>query len=268
MPMEKRMDIHGGHRERLRQRLISEGVDNFEPHELLEFLLYYAIPRLNVNMLAHDLLNYFGSLRNVLGAQVQELMQVKGMGEHAAQWLHLVGKCTDACGQIEPKGFLDMSTAALVVQDIRIMNPQPSAPCLMQLCLNRKNGLLYRRILCSSRNWGEPEILREGIRDVFSTGARYVILVLFSDDDHLAPTPYDLQKIQDYAYALNTADSILLDLILIHGKQCRSLRRDGHIPNLQHDDRIQRVCEEYLVDFPTDSEINTYFTNSSRGEKS
>jgi len=265
--MDRRNNVHGGHRERLRQRLMVEGVDNFEPHELLEFLLYYAIPRQNVNMLAHELLNYFGNLRNVLGADVTELTQVKGMGEHAAHWLNLVGKCMDICGQVEPKGFLNMSTAGLVVQDIRSMNLQPAAPCLMQLCLNRENGLLYRRILCTSREWGEPEILREGIRDVFSTGARYVILVLFSNDDPLEPTQYDIQKIQDYAYALNTADSVLLDLILIQKNRCRSLRRDGHIPDLLHESKTQRMCEEYLSDLPAGPESGTCFTNIPQEEK-
>lgn len=265
MPMDKRNNVHGGHRERLRQRLMAEGADNFEPHELLEFLLYYAIPRQNVNKLAHELLDSFGDLRSVLGAELEELTRVKGMGEHAARWLNLVGRCTDICGQVEPNGFLDMSTAALVVQELRSMNFQPATPCLMQLCLNRKNLLLYRRILSDSRKWGEPEILREGIRDVFSTGARFVVLVLFLDDDPLEPTPYDLQKIEDYAYTLNMADSVLLDLILIQGKQCRSLRRDGHIPDLQLDGKTRRMCEEYLSDFPAEPESDTYYTNYSPG---
>lgn len=252
IPMDKHIDIHGGHRERLRQRLMTEGVDHFEPHELLEFLLYYAIPRQNVNKLAHDLLNHFGSLRNVFSAGVQELTQVKGMGEHAALWLHMVGKCTDVCGQIETKGFLPMSTAGLVLQNIREMNQPPAAPCMMQLCLNRENGLLYRRIICASRKWGDPEVLRDSIRDVFSTGARYVILVLFLDDERLVPTEYDIQKVQDYAYALDTADSVLLDLLLIRRDRYCSLRRLGHIPDLQYNPRTQIMCETYLSDFPTE----------------
>lgn len=265
--MEKRIDVHGGHRERLRQRLINEGVDNFEPHELLEFLLYYAIPRLNVNMLAHNLLNYFGSLRNVLDADITELMQVKGMGEHAARWLHLVGKCTDVCGQLEVNGFLDFSTAVRVVKNTKEMNPPQSAPCLIQVCLNRKNHLLYRRIICTSRDWGIPEILRESIRDVFSTGAQSVILVLLVEDEDPAPTEKDLQWVQDYAYALSTADSILLDLILVHGRKSYSLCRYNQIPGQEYNPKIRMMCEEYLSDLPIESENDTYPINYPRGGK-
>ena len=257
MAMAKHTDIHGGHRERLRQRLMNEGVDNFEPHELLEFLLYYAIPRLNVNMLAHDLLNYFGSLRNVLSADVSELMQVKGMGEHAAQWLHLVGECTDICGKLEIDGFQDLSTMFRVVKSIQKMNPPPTIPCLMQFCLTRKKHLLYRRIICASRNWGTPEALQEAIRDVFLTGAHAVILVLFSNEDSLAPDACDLQKVHDYAYALNMADCILLDMILIHGNKHYSLHRHNQIPYFEYDPKLRMMCEEYLSDLPAASEFDT-----------
>lgn len=250
--MDKRKDVHSGHRERLRQRLMAEGAENFEPHELLEFLLYYAIPRQNVNTLAHELLNEFGTLRNVLGADIQELTQVKGMGENAAVWLTQLGRCIDVCGQIEPNDFLDLSTAKRIIQDIRGMVPQPAAPCLIQLCLNRSGGLLYRRILCSSRNWGDPEILRDGIRDVFSTGARYVVLVLFSNEDALTPTAYDLQKVDDYAHALKTADSILRDLILFRDNAFFSLNLNNLIPDLQKDVSEKRMREEYLSGIPTE----------------
>lgn len=264
--MEKRNELHGGHRERLRQRLIAEGVDNFEPHELLEFLLYYAIPRQNVNLLAHELLNYFGNFRNVLSAEVQELIQVKGMGKHAATWLNLVGRCVDICGQIEPKGFLNMSTGMRVIESINHMDAPPAAPCLMQLCLNHQYGLLYRRILSSSRNWGEPELLREGIRDVFSTGARFVILILFSNDENLVPTEYDLQKVQDYAYALTTADCILLELLMIQGNRFYSLHQNQQIPDLKSDKRTQRIREEYLSDFPAETDRNTDLNYPQGGE--
>ena len=61
---------HAGHRERLRRRALLEGIDDLRPHELLELLLYYAIPRRDVNALAHALDARFGGVRGVLGAQI------------------------------------------------------------------------------------------------------------------------------------------------------------------------------------------------------
>lgn len=84
------MNIHNGHRARLKQRFLEQGLDGFADHEVLELLLFYAIPRADVNPLAHQLLAHFGSIDRVLEASVEELCQVKGIGESTALLLHLV----------------------------------------------------------------------------------------------------------------------------------------------------------------------------------
>ena len=66
MPEEKQ--IHSGHRDRVRIKFIESGLDGFEPHEALELLLYYCIPRKDTNPIAHKLLDSFGSLSAVLDA--------------------------------------------------------------------------------------------------------------------------------------------------------------------------------------------------------
>ncbi len=86
----KTSDVHKGHRKRIRERFINYGADNFQNHELLELLLTYAIPRIDVNPLAHSLLDEFGSLAGVLNAQPEDLCQVEGIGESAAALLHLM----------------------------------------------------------------------------------------------------------------------------------------------------------------------------------
>lgn len=83
-------EIHKNHRERMRTRFIEHGLDNFADHEILELLLFYAIPRGDVNPLAHSLLDTFGSLANVLEASPEDLQKVKGLGPSAAGLLHLL----------------------------------------------------------------------------------------------------------------------------------------------------------------------------------
>ncbi len=82
---------HTGHRERLKRRFAREGnLDGFEPHEILELLLYYAIPQGDTNPLAHRLIDEFGSFPAVLEASPEELKQVKGVGEHTASLLSMI----------------------------------------------------------------------------------------------------------------------------------------------------------------------------------
>lgn len=81
---------HAKHRERMRTRFLEHGLDNFADHEVLELLLFYAVPRGDVNPLAHRLLDEFGSLANVLEAETPDLCRVEGMGEKTAAFLHLL----------------------------------------------------------------------------------------------------------------------------------------------------------------------------------
>ncbi len=79
--------MHDGHRNRLRQRLLDEGLESFQEHEILELLLFYAIPRVDTNIIAHRLIAAFGSLSGVLEADAHDLAQVPGIGERAAAYL-------------------------------------------------------------------------------------------------------------------------------------------------------------------------------------
>ena len=65
--------MHEGHRQRLKNRFLTEGIGSFEDHEVLELLLYYAIPQGDTNPLAHRLLEHFGTLSSVFDASVEDL---------------------------------------------------------------------------------------------------------------------------------------------------------------------------------------------------
>ena len=84
------MSVHDGHRQRLKERFCKEGLDNFDEHQVLELLLFYCIPRMDTNPIAHALLNRFGRLAQVLEAPVEELEKVPGIGHNAAVFLSLI----------------------------------------------------------------------------------------------------------------------------------------------------------------------------------
>ena len=84
------MNIHEGHRERMKKRFLEHGLENFDDVNALELLLFYALPRRDTNALAHALLDRFGSLAGVLDASAEELMTVDGVGENAAGLLRLI----------------------------------------------------------------------------------------------------------------------------------------------------------------------------------
>ncbi len=88
------MSIHDGHRARVKDRLLREGLAGFADHEVLELLLFYAIPQGDTNPTAHALLDKFGTLKNVFDADIKELKSTKGIGDNAATLIKLIPEIT------------------------------------------------------------------------------------------------------------------------------------------------------------------------------
>lgn len=84
------MASHTGHRQRMKAEFLARGIEGWPDHRVLELLLFYSIPQGDVNGLAHDLIEQFGSLSGVLDASVEELRKVKGVGEHTAVLLRML----------------------------------------------------------------------------------------------------------------------------------------------------------------------------------
>ena len=95
MPTEK--NFRHGHRERVRARFLREGLSAFADYEVLELLLFYAIPRRDTKEQAHALDDTLGSLYHVLTASDEELCRVPGIGAKTALFLrsvfHMEGRC-------------------------------------------------------------------------------------------------------------------------------------------------------------------------------
>ncbi len=128
-------NIHEGHRKRMKERFMKSGLDDFAPHNVLEFLLFYSIPRGDTNPIAHRLIDAFGSLSGVFDATPEELMKVSGVGESTAilismipqmarkyledkaDTVNVVGGCGDIGAYLLPK-FVGRTNEALMMVSI------------------------------------------------------------------------------------------------------------------------------------------------------
>lgn len=88
--MANQGDIHADHRERMHRRFLQSGFDGFAEHEALEYILFFSIPRKDVNPLAHRLIEHFGGFDRVLEASEPELLAVEGVGPATAKLLTMI----------------------------------------------------------------------------------------------------------------------------------------------------------------------------------
>lgn len=89
--MKDEANLHAGHRSRMTQKLL-KSPELFSDYELIEVLLFSAIPRKNTNEIAHKLLQTFGTLERIFNATAQELISVDGIGDKAAAQMILFGQ--------------------------------------------------------------------------------------------------------------------------------------------------------------------------------
>lgn len=92
-----------GHRDRLRKKFLTGGFDYLTDYEILELALMYVLPRKDVKILAKDMINKFGSLKQVFDADIEELKQIKNISDYSAGFLFFLKKFTSLYLSLEIK---------------------------------------------------------------------------------------------------------------------------------------------------------------------
>ncbi|MDG6078390.1 JAB domain-containing protein [Erythrobacter litoralis] len=166
-----------GHRERLRQRLLSGGAEALADYELLEYLLFAAIRQGDTKPLAKRLIAHFGSFAAVLNAEPAALTQVKGMGEASAASLYAVSLAARrmARGAVQDQPVLGSWQALLDYLAIDMAHLKHER--VRVLYLDTRNRLILDH-LAAEGSVDEAAIHpREVIRRAFDIGASALILV-------------------------------------------------------------------------------------------
>lgn len=240
--MTKDRNAHDGHRRRLRERVMLEGLDSFNPHQVMEWLLFYAIPVKDVSDIAHGLIDQFGTLKGVLEAPVEKLITVKGVGRKTAEWLNSVGELVRAYCALQPGDRPEITNYQSAFKFCGAKSKAARAPSAYQLCLASGGRVqLYTRISESAR-WGDPGILRKCIEDALSVHARNMIIVVYTTDEVPEVTEYDCGCAAAYAYTLSVMGAALQDVLLVGTRETISLRRE----NAYHYDEIYRERRSYF----------------------
>jgi len=222
---------HAGHRERLRNRFLSEGLDGFEDHQVLELLLFQVIQRGDTNPIAHRLLSRFGSLSGVLEADPMDLATVEGVGKRAAAFLALLPAITR-------RYFHNRVTR----NRPRLDNPERVAEYFIPLMAGRAGEVFYVLCLDSQCRVLYQALLSEGSvkdtliypRRVVETAIRHrassVILAHNHPGGTINPSRQDEQLTHHLVQTLGGVDITVLDHVIVAGKDVYSFARSGILP--------------------------------------
>lgn len=137
--------MHEKHRERLRKKLLTNS-EILEEHELLELLLFYALPRKNTNDIAHNLISTFGSVREVLTADAKLLMHIEGVGEHTAVYLSTMGTVLEKC--IKKNDFPEIFSFEQIRQPLINMFLGLKDEVFVAFFLDSRQRIIGKHIIC------------------------------------------------------------------------------------------------------------------------
>ena len=222
------MGLHDGHRKRMKERFLRDGLDGFADHEALELLLYYAIPRRDTNELAHCLLERFGSLHGVLTAPVEELRKIEGVGEQAATYLATLWAVNKriCCQAEQERKIITVEDAGAFFLD-RMRDERRET--LYQVNLDAKGKVRNCRRLSSGTAAMTPVCIREVVENALHNDASRVLLGHNHPSGVALPSEEDRQVTAQIRQALQTVSIDLVDHIVVADEDFVSMAASGMI---------------------------------------
>ena len=225
------MGEHDGHRERLRQRFLENGLDSLQDHEVLELLLFYAVPRRDTKELAWRLLHHFGSLSAVLDATPDELMQVSGIREPAAVLLNLMTPLARRYQISRTDKRQILNTSALCGEYLSGSFFGSTDELVYLLCLDAKGQVLACRMLQHGSATSAALSLRKAAEIAMSAKASAVVLAHNHPGGLALPSQADYETTRQLQAALEPLGIRLVDHIIVADRDFVSMKDSGFFPD-------------------------------------
>ena len=220
--------IHTEHRQRVKDRFLKSGLDDFSDYQALEMLLFYGIPQGDTNPVAHALIENFGSISQVLEAPVEELVKVKGVGQHTAILIRMVH---DLCRFYQVDRNTNVTILPTIEDCARYLLPffyGRRVETVFLLCLDAKC-----KVLCC-REVGEGSVnsavisTRKIVEMALSANATTVVLGHNHPSGIAVPSDADIQTTCRIAAALKCVDIHLADHIVVAEEDYVSMVQSGY----------------------------------------
>lgn len=232
--------MHEKHRQRLREKLVSNG-DLLADHELLELLLFYALPRVNTNDIAHDLIITFGSLEKVFKANVNELASVKGVGEKTAVFLSTVGNIYQ---RVKPQ--IDQIPRIFSYEEIKepIINMFKSLKeeVFVALLVDDKNRIIAKYVICDHSPYKVDINIHEFSQQIITHKPAYVVLA----HNHLSgickPTMADDKATEKLFFMLRFYNVDLVDHLIVTEDKVYSYYYENRLDKIKK--QFQNIFKE------------------------
>lgn len=217
-------NLHNGHRERVKDRFINDGLDNFAPHNILEILLFYSIPRKDTNEIAHNLIKRFGSLSNVLDADFDELIKVEKVTKNTAILIKLIPSISSK--YLKEKASVDgvLNTVEKIGEFLKSLYIGKTTECVYCVAFDSKLKVIKTELLFSG-SVNAVSITNRKVVEFAAINKASIIVVSHNHPNGVAiPSQADIQTTIRLKEALALIEVRLLDHIIVADDDFVSMR--------------------------------------------
>ena len=236
-----------GHRERLRLRAEKDGLEALRPHEILELVLFYAVPRADVAEVARALVGAMGSPQAVFHAPRDALLAVPGVTRAMADWLMLTGEMIDAYSVIEPGDQLRIWRYRDLLGFLSGRWRSVPAPQCWMIYTDYDDRLMTYTVVCDSLHWADSLCTREMIEEALALQARHAFLILFIGAEGLELSQEDRDSLVSLARTLRAIDVELMDCVLVGEQGFYSLSVEGGMELVHRESPLPALHERYCA---------------------
>lgn len=212
----EQINLHYGHRERLRNRLIASGInDSIPDHEIIEYLLTLTIPRQDTNNIAHRLINTFGSLSGVMDADVDDLVKYGKITRNSAVLIKMIMPIARAYTSRSSKGKKVFSSIEDIAPYIHSLYTGYEKE-VISLLLISENGQVIRMETLAQGDVNSASVSIKTIADkALRSGATTVALAHNHPGGLALPSMEDLTVTREVRLALSHLGIKLIDHVII-----------------------------------------------------
>lgn len=209
-------NVNDGHRQRLRERMLKDGLESFKDHELLELLLFQSVPRKDTNKLAHALINSFGSLYNVLNAQPDELMLVKGVSQVTACNLSMLKEVWRRYSRgKKEKESNDLTDVTDIMKYAQLLVAESYAERVVVVYVDRGTKFLFSEEYASSADTQKVHLdAKRIVASAVRLKASGVMLFHCHTEGDCNPSKSDIRFTKSLVYALSALEIVLLEHVI------------------------------------------------------
>ncbi len=219
--------MHDGHRSRIRKRFMLNGFDGFEDHEILELALFYAIPRKNTNVIAHELLNKFGTVDAVFDAPINMLKEIEGVGESAAIFIKMISGLARIYMERKFKNDEKAPEISDINDRITLKFIGRSEELVVVVLFDAKGKVIYEGVVNKGTVNAVDIYARKIIELIVLYNASSVILAHNHPSGFAVPSVEDIESTAKLNKILQSMHVSLLDHIIVADGDYVSLRECG-----------------------------------------